>query len=64
MKTVIVIIRQILQKKNLKERPSSGEKAYPISVMKKGFLASSVSTYDFSILYTTLPYNFNQRKTN
>ena len=28
----------------------------------KGFLASSVSTYDFSTLYTTLPHNLIQEK--
>ena len=28
----------------------------------KGFLASSVSTYDFSTLYTTLPHNLFQEK--
>ena len=28
----------------------------------KGFLASSVSTYDFSILYTTLPNNIIEEK--
>ena len=28
----------------------------------KGFLASSVSTYDFSTLYYTLPYNLIKEK--
>ena len=28
----------------------------------KGFLASSVSTYDFSTLYTTLPHNLIKEK--
>ena len=28
----------------------------------KGFLASSVSTYDFSTVYTTLPHNFIKEK--
>ena len=28
----------------------------------RGFLASGVSTYDFSTLYTTLPYNLNKEK--
>ena len=28
----------------------------------KGFLASSVSTYDFSSLYTTLPHNLIKEK--
>ena len=30
----------------------------------KGFLASSVSTYDFSTLHTTLPHNLIKEKTN
>ena len=30
----------------------------------RGFLASGLSTYDFSTLYTTLPHNSNKRKTN
>ena len=29
----------------------------------RGFRATSLSTFDFSTLYTTLPHNFNQRKT-
>ena len=28
----------------------------------KGFLASGLSTYDFSILYTTLPHNLIKEK--
>ena len=28
----------------------------------RGFLAPSVSTYDFSTLYTTLPHNLNKEK--
>ena len=30
----------------------------------KGFIASSVSTYDFSTLYTTLPYNLIKENLN
>ena len=30
----------------------------------KGFLASSVSTYDFSTPYTTLPHNLIKEKLN
>ena len=30
----------------------------------RGFLASGLSTYDFSILYTTLPHNLIKEKTN
>ena len=31
-------------------------------IKSKGFPASSVSTYDFSTLYTTLPHNLFQDK--
>ena len=30
----------------------------------RGFVASGLSTYDFSTLYTTLPHNLIKRKTN
>ena len=30
----------------------------------KGFIASSVSTYDFSTLYTTLPHNLIKENLN
>ena len=30
----------------------------------RGFLASGLSTYDFSTLYTTLPHNLIKEKTN
>ena len=30
--------------------------------MSRGFLASSLSTYDFSTLYTTLPHNLINEK--
>ena len=30
----------------------------------KGFIASSVSTYDFSTLYTTLPHNLIKKNLN
>ena len=33
-------------------------------LMSRGFLASGLSTYDFSTLYTTLPHNLIKEKTN
>ena len=33
-----------------------------IKLKSRGFLASVLSTYDFSTLYTTLPHNLNNVK--
>ena len=33
-----------------------------IKLKSRGFLASGLSTYDFSTLYTTLPYNLKKEK--
>ena len=41
---------------------NSGEILYKLK--SRGFLASGLSTYNFSALYTTLPYNLLKEKTN
>ena len=39
---------------------NSGEILYKLK--SRGFLASGLSTYDFSTLYTTLPHNLIEEK--
>ena len=41
---------------------NSGEKINKLKV--RGFRATSLSTYDFSTLYTTLPHNLIKQKHN
>ena len=53
-------------KRNGKNLISSNENSGEIlnKLKSGGFLASSLSTYDFSTLYTTLPHNPIKEKTN